>query len=104
MLTYRSQFILVMLIEFVGSIDLSNNQTYVFGHVNPDTDALVSAIVYADFLRRKNVRAKAYRLGEINNESKFVLKKARVALPDMLPSHLAEGTAVALVDHNESKR
>lgn len=75
----------------------------VIGHRNPDTDAITAAVVYADFLRRVNVNAKAYRLGDMNNETKFILKNADVKAPDMLPDHVPAGTEVALVDHNESQ-
>lgn len=75
--------------------------TAVFGHQNPDTDAITSAIVYADFLRRTGVDARAYRLGELNKETRFVLASAGVEAPGLLQS-LAAGEAVALVDHNES--
>jgi manganese-dependent inorganic pyrophosphatase len=72
------------------------------GHRNPDTDAITAAIVYADFLRRMNINAKAYRLGDLNNETKFVLKKAGIKEPDTLPDNIPDGTEIALVDHNES--
>ncbi|GAA5514061.1 putative manganese-dependent inorganic pyrophosphatase [Deinococcus carri] len=73
----------------------------VFGHTNPDTDAIVSALVYARLLTRQGVPAQAYRLGELNFETPFVLREAGVEAPPLLPE-LAAGTAVALVDHNES--
>ena len=79
------------------------DQIIVVGHRNPDTDAITAALVYADFLRRMNVNAKAYRLGDLNNETKFVLQTAGVEQPDMIPDNIPEGTQVALVDHNESK-
>jgi len=81
-----------------------NNQIVVFGHRNPDTDAITAALVYAEFLRRMNVNAKAYRLGDLNNETKFVLQTAGVEQPDMIPENIPEGTQVALVDHNESRK
>lgn len=80
------------------------NEILVFGHRNPDTDAIASALVYASFLRQKQINAKAYRLGDLNNESKFVLERAGVSEPDMIPTDVADDTKVALVDHNESKR
>jgi nanoRNase/pAp phosphatase (c-di-AMP/oligoRNAs hydrolase) len=79
------------------------NEVFVFGHQSPDTDTIASALVYASLLRQMQVNAKAYRLGDLNNESKFVLEKASIKEPDMLPSDVAEGSDVALVDHNESK-
>jgi manganese-dependent inorganic pyrophosphatase len=73
----------------------------VFGHLNPDTDAIASALVYARLLSRQGVQAQAYRLGDLNFETPFVLRHAGVEAPPPLPS-LPAGTAVALVDHNES--
>jgi manganese-dependent inorganic pyrophosphatase len=81
-----------------------NDEIIVIGHRNPDTDAITAAIVYSEFLRRMNINAKAYRLGDLNNETKFVLKSAGVEEPDMIPDNIPEGTEVALVDHNESKQ
>ncbi|CAM3788806.1 manganese-dependent inorganic pyrophosphatase [Deinococcus frigens] len=72
----------------------------VFGHLNPDTDAIASALVYAHLLSRQGTPAQAYRLGELNFETPFVLQKAGVEVPPLLPA-LDAGTAVALVDHNE---
>ncbi len=82
---------------------IDQNKVFVFGHRNPDTDTITSALVYASFLRSTHINAKAYRLGDLNNETKFVLKTAGIEEPDMLPDHLANGTQVALVDHNESE-
>ncbi|AFZ66677.1 manganese-dependent inorganic pyrophosphatase [Deinococcus peraridilitoris] len=77
--------------------------TAVFGHLNPDTDAITAALVYASFLRRTGREAQAYRLGEPNRETEFVLRTAGVDLPPLLDS-LPEDSAVALVDHNESSQ
>lgn len=73
----------------------------VFGHTNPDTDAITAALVYARLLTRQGTAAQAYRLGELNFETPFVLKEAGVEAPPLLPE-LPAGAAVALVDHNES--
>jgi len=75
--------------------------TAVFGHLNPDTDAITAALVYANLLRRQGLDATPYRLGELNFETAFVLREAGVDAPELLTS-LPEGSAVALVDHNES--
>ncbi|CAF1274236.1 unnamed protein product [Rotaria sordida] len=81
-----------------------NQEIIVIGHCNPDTDAITAALVYAEFLRQMNVNAKAYRLGDLNNETKFVLKSVDIEEPEMLPDNIPEGTQVALVDHNESQQ
>lgn len=82
---------------------IEENQVMVFGHSHPDTDSALSALILADFLHRLNINAKAYRLGDLDNESKFVLKTAGIEQPDLLPDDIPNGTEVALVDHNESK-
>lgn len=73
----------------------------VFGHTNPDTDAIASALVYASLLNRQGIPAQAYRLGELNFETRYLLNLLNLNAPELLPE-LAAGTAVALVDHNES--
>lgn len=73
----------------------------VFGHTNPDTDAIASALVYARLLTRLGTEARAYRLGELNFETPYVLRETGADAPELLPD-LPAGTAVALVDHNES--
>ena len=55
---------------------------YVFGHKNPDTDSVTSAISLAYL---KNVKKKnnyvPYVLGEVNNETKYVLNYFKVSKP-----------------------
>lgn len=70
----------------------------VFGHKSPDTDTVCSAIVFAWFL--KEVRGKeavAFRLGELNKETAFVLEKWGVPVPEKL-GDLVAGEKVAIVD------
>lgn len=74
---------------------------HVFGHTNPDTDAITAALVYANLLSRQGHQAKAFRLGELNFETKYVLEQLGIEAPPLLPE-LAAGSEVALVDHNES--
>lgn len=74
---------------------------YVFGHLKPDTDSVLSAILYADFLKAKGEEAKAFVLGEIPNEAKFILDKFGIETPEEL-NEIEEEQEVVLVDHNES--
>ena len=54
----------------------------VFGHRNPDTDAICSAIAYADFLRRTTrPDAIAACCGPPNQRTEYALKVAREQLP-----------------------
>ncbi len=72
---------------------------HVFGHKVPDTDATCSAIAYAYLLRKLGKNAKAFRLGELNKETKLVLERFGVEEPPLLEN--AAGKDVWLMDHNE---
>ncbi len=72
---------------------------YIFGHKAPDTDTVCSAIAYAYLKNKLGKEAKPFVLGDINSETKFVLEKFGVDVPEILES--AEGKDVVLVDHNE---
>ncbi|MFU0762247.1 manganese-dependent inorganic pyrophosphatase [Staphylococcus pasteuri] len=75
--------------------------TYIFGHKNPDTDAISSSIIMADFEQQTgNTNAKAYRLGEVGAETQFALDHFNVKAPELLEDNL-DGQEVILVDHNE---
>ncbi len=58
---------------------------YVFGHRNPDTDAICSAIAYADFLQKTSrPDAIAACCGTPNERTEFVLRKASLASPKIM--------------------
>jgi len=58
---------------------------YVFGHRNPDTDAICSAIAYADFLRRTTrPDAVAACCGAPNERTEFALRRARLHPPRII--------------------
>ena len=77
------------------------NKVLVFGHKNPDTDTITSAIIYAYLKQQLGVEAEAVRLGEVNNETKFALEKFGFEAPRLIDSVVGEATQVILVDHNE---
>ncbi len=73
---------------------------YIIGHLNPDTDSVCSAIVYAHFLRERHKHdVIPARAGELNSETKFVLKKWKEKSPIKLSN--ASGKNIIIVDHNE---
>lgn len=75
--------------------------TYIFGHQNPDTDAITSAIIMADFEQlHGNKDAKAYRLGDVAPETQYALDYFKVEAPELLTDDLTN-QEVILVDHNE---
>ena len=51
------------------------NPIYVFGHKNPDTDSVVSAIAYAEYKKQLGENAIATRIGSTNSETEFILDK-----------------------------
>ncbi len=73
----------------------------VFGHKSPDTDTICSSIVMADLQTKiRGEKVVPCRLGEVNEETKFALKKFNVEEPKLIEK-VKEGQRVILVDHNE---
>ena len=61
------------------------NQVYVIGHVNPDTDSIASAMGYAWLLReRDNLDTVASRAGPLNPQTAWVLKQLELDPPFLL--------------------
>ena len=93
----------------------------VFGHKSPDTDATLSAIIWAWYLTElKGTPAAAMLLGEPNTEAAFVLKHWGFAQPAIiadvtaadrvvivdtnnpaeLPPSIGDATIMAIIDHH----
>ena len=75
--------------------------TYIYGHTNPDTDTICSAIVLAYYLNQTepNKNSIPSRLGELNKETKFVLEKFEQEIPVLIKDP-TDADEVILVDHN----
>ena len=71
----------------------------VFGHKNPDTDTICSAIAYAELKNKLGKDVKAVRLGEVNEETKYALNYFKVEKPELVEN--VAGKEIILVDHNE---
>ena len=71
----------------------------VFGHKNPDTDTICSAIAYVELKNKLGKDVKAVRLGEINEETKYALNYFKVEKPELVEN--VAGKEIILVDHNE---
>ncbi|MBH0156140.1 manganese-dependent inorganic pyrophosphatase [Fictibacillus sp. 5RED26] len=76
----------------------------IFGHKNPDTDTITSALVYADLKTKLGQNVEAIRLGEINGETQYALDYFKAELPRLVEHVSAEANAVILVDHNERQQ
>ncbi len=72
----------------------------VFGHISPDTDATVSAILWAWYLNHHTTHeATPFVLGSLNKETQFVLAKWKTEEPALLES-ITTGDLVTIVDTN----
>ncbi|MBQ7608359.1 MAG: manganese-dependent inorganic pyrophosphatase [Desulfovibrionaceae bacterium] len=92
----------------------------VLGHMNPDTDSIISAIAAADLYKKRGFDVKACAQGDPTPESKFVLDKFGLTAPEVVkdvagqdvylvdysdlaqaPAGLAEATVKGIVDHHK---
>lgn len=76
------------------------NEILIFGHKNPDTDSICSALVMEKFDKNLGFDVEAVRLGEVNKETQYVLNYLGIQAPRLI-KEVSEGQAVVLVDHNE---
>ncbi|MBP1155210.1 MULTISPECIES: manganese-dependent inorganic pyrophosphatase [unclassified Paenibacillus] len=76
----------------------------IFGHKNPDTDSICSALAYADLKTKLGQNVEAVRLGEVNGETQFALNQFNVEAPRLVETVANEAKSVILVDHNERQQ
>ena len=76
------------------------SKTLIFGHKNPDTDTICSALVYSSLKNESGENAEAVRLGPVNKETQFALDYFGVQAPREIEA-VEDGSKVILVDHNE---
>ncbi|WP_313638135.1 manganese-dependent inorganic pyrophosphatase [Paenibacillus sp.] len=79
-------------------------KTLVFGHKNPDTDTICSAIAYAALKKELGWDAEPVRLGDISGETQFALDHFGVEAPRLVENVAGEAKQVILVDHNERQQ
>jgi len=76
----------------------------VFGHKNPDTDAVSAAIAYSYLQNQLGYNTEAVALGEPNLETKFVYDHFDAKYPRVISAINGEVKKVMLVDHNEKQQ
>ncbi|AMR45157.1 MULTISPECIES: manganese-dependent inorganic pyrophosphatase [Bacillus] len=76
----------------------------IFGHQNPDTDTICSAIAYADLKNKLGFNAEPVRLGQVNGETQYALDYFKQESPRFVETAANEVNAVILVDHNERQQ
>ncbi len=73
----------------------------VFGHQNPDTDAIGAAIAFSHLQNQLGKETEAVALGEPNEETQYALDYFKLSAPRVVTSAKDEDAKVMLVDHNE---
>ena len=76
----------------------------IFGHKNPDTDTICSAIAYADLKTQLGMDVEPVRLGQINGETEYALNQFNAEVPRLVEAVASEVNSVILVDHNERQQ
>ena len=76
-----------------------NGTIYVTGHKSPDSDTVGSSIAYAALLQALGYDSQPVVLGDINNETKYILETGGLEAPMLLED--ASGCNMVLVDHSE---
>ena len=73
------------------------NKVLIFGHKNPDTDTICSAMV-KEILYKKNgcEKSKAVRLGNVNKETQYVLNYLGLEAPELIE----KAKILEVVDHH----
>lgn len=80
------------------------SKTLIFGHKNPDTDTITSALVYADLKTKIGLDVEPVRLGDVNGETQYALDYFNVDAPRLVEKVSDETDTVILVDHNERQQ
>lgn len=76
----------------------------IFGHKNPDTDTITSAISMSYLQNQLGLKTEAVALGAPNEETQFALDYFKVAAPRIIERASDETKQVMLVDHNEAQQ
>lgn len=79
-------------------------KSLVFGHQNPDTDAIGAAIAYSYLLNQLGKNTEAVALGTPNEETQYALNHFGLKAPRVIETAANEVNQVILVDHNEAQQ
>lgn len=84
----------------LNNLAVNMQKIKVFGHKMPDTDSICSAIAYSWYLNEiKDMPAIACRLGKVNKETEYVLKRFDFTSPTLIEK-VDEYDDVVIVDTN----
>lgn len=74
----------MIICEKIYEVIEMNNLIFVTGHKNPDSDSICSALAYANLKQMQGENCIACRLGSLNDETKYILKRFDVEGPFLL--------------------
>ncbi|TMW70326.1 manganese-dependent inorganic pyrophosphatase [Alteribacter natronophilus] len=83
---------------------MANEKVLIFGHKNPDTDTICSAIAYAELKKALGWDAEPVRLGEVADETQYALDRFKAEAPRLIEKAGSDVEKVILVDHNERQQ
>ena len=81
------------------ALSLVDGPIYITGHKNPDSDTVCSSIAYANLLTKLGYDARPVVLGDVNAETRHILKEAGIQTPERIED--VSGANMILVDHSE---
>ncbi|UTR09158.1 manganese-dependent inorganic pyrophosphatase [Evansella sp. LMS18] len=81
-----------------------DNKILIFGHKNPDTDSICSALAYAELKSKTGWNVEPVRLGEVNEETQYALSYFNAEAPRYIEKASQDAEKVILVDHNERQQ
>ena len=81
------------------TLELADGPIYITGHRSPDSDTVCSSIAYANLLTKLGYDARPAVLGDVNAETRYILKEAGIQVPETIED--VSGSNVILVDHSE---
>ncbi len=76
-----------------------SKEILIFGHKNPDTDSICSAIAYSELKNKTGMKTIPVRLGDLSKETEFILDYFKTEAPKLQTN--VSGEEIILVDHNE---
>ena len=71
-------------VKIIREEEIIMDEIYIFGHKNPDTDSVTASIALSYLKNKTRMKTTPRVLGDINNETKFVLDYFKVPQPKYL--------------------
>lgn len=77
------------------------NEIIVIGHINPDTDSVISAKIFSLFMEQNSKKSIPRIAGDVNKETKFIFSYFKEEIPKKVTEKEINERKFFLVDHND---